>query len=80
MDGANKEPGIDVGRVIDIGQIVFRVGWWMENTDDFFRLHGHVNQAIVKELKYAGILMPYSKGLFDVNSVESGARESIKAW
>lgn len=79
VNGVQKERGINVKvESFTIDQMVFRVGWWMENTDDYFKLRLLVNQAIVKELKGADILMPYRKGRFEVNPTASGARDSNK--
>ena len=79
VDGVQKERGIDIRvRSFTIDQMVFKVGWWMENIDDYLKLRRLVNQAIVKELKGAGILMPYRKGRFEVNPNASGVRDSNK--
>lgn len=79
VNGVQKERGINVKvESFTIDQMVFRVGWWMENTDDYFKLRLLVNQAIVKELKGADILMPYRKGRFEVNPTASGVRDSNK--
>ena len=41
--------------------MIFRVGWWMKNNDDYYTLRRLVNRAIVKNLKEAGVVFPYRK-------------------
>ena len=42
-------------------EMIFRVGWWMKDTDDYYTLRQLVNRAIVKTLKEAGMVFPYLK-------------------
>jgi MscS family membrane protein len=66
VDGVQKERGID-SRLESFtrDEMIFRVGWWMKNNDDYYTLRRLVNRAIVKNLKEAGVVFPYRKERVD---------------
>lgn len=62
VDGVQKERGI-YSRLESFtrDEMIFRVGWWMKDNDDYYTLRQHVNRAIVKTLKEARVIFPYQK-------------------
>jgi MscS family membrane protein len=81
VDGVEKERGID-SRLESFtrDEMIFRVGWWMKDNDDYYTLRQLVNRAVVKELKRAGVVFPYRKDRVDLEAdsgrdVSSGKRE-----
>ena len=69
VDGVQKERGIDTRlESFTRDEMIFRVGWWMEDNDDYYTLRQHVNRAIVKILKEAGVTFPYRKEQVDLES------------
>lgn len=67
VDGVQKERGID-SRLESFtrDEMIFRVGWWMKDNDDYYTLRQHVNRAIVKTLKEAGVVFPYRRERVDM--------------
>ena len=67
VDGVQKERGID-SRLESFtrDEMIFRVGWWMKDNDDYYTLRQLVNRAIVKTLKEAGVIFPYQKERLEV--------------
>lgn len=62
VEGVQKERGIDVRlESFTRDEMIFRVGWWMKTNDDYYKLRQHVNRAIVKTFKEAGVIFPYQK-------------------
>ncbi len=62
VDGVQKERGIDTRlESFTRDEMIFRVGWWMKDNDDYYTLRQHVNRAIVKTFKEAGVTFPYQK-------------------
>jgi MscS family membrane protein len=81
VDGVQKERGID-SRLESFtrDEMIFRVGWWMKDNDDYYTLRQLVNRAVVKELKGAGVVFPYRKDRVDLEAdsgrdVSPGKRE-----
>jgi len=81
VDGVVKERGID-SRLESFtrDEMIFRVGWWMKDNQDYYTLRQLVNRAVVKELKGAGVVFPYRKDRVDVEAdsgrdVSPGTRE-----
>jgi small-conductance mechanosensitive channel len=62
VDGVQKERGI-YSRLESFtrDEMIFKVGWWMKDNDDYYTLRQLVNRAIVKTLKEAGVIFPYQK-------------------
>ena len=66
VDGVQKERGIDVRlESFTRDEMVFRVGWWMKDNDDYYTLRQLVNRSIVKTFKKAGVVFPYRKERVD---------------
>ena len=49
-------------------EIIFRVGGWINKHDVSQTLRQHVNRAIVKTLKGAGVIFPYQKEQVELES------------
>jgi small-conductance mechanosensitive channel len=62
VEGVQKERGIDVRlETFTRDEMIFRVGWWMKDNDDYYKLRQFVNRAIVKTFKQAGVTFPYQR-------------------
>jgi len=69
VDGVQKERGIDTRlESFTRDEMIFRVGWWMKDNDDYYTLRQYVNRAIVKTFKEAGVIFPYRKEQVDLES------------
>lgn len=67
VDGVQKERGMYVrAEKFTRDQMIFRVGWWMKNNDEYYTLRQLVNRAIVKTLKDAGVVFPYRQERVDL--------------
>lgn len=76
VDDVQKARGIDVRlETFTKDQLIFRVGWWMKDFEDYYTLRKLVNRAIIEELKGAGVVLPYRKGRVDL---ATDTTESIK--
>jgi MscS family membrane protein len=62
IDGVEKEQGID-SRLESFtrDEMIFRVGWWMKDNEDYYKLRQLVNRAIVQTFKESGVIFPYQK-------------------
>ena len=69
VEGVQKERGID-SRLESFtrDEMIFRVGWWMKDSDEYYKLRQFVNRAIVKTFKQAGVIFPYQKEQVDMES------------
>ena len=69
VEGVQKERGID-SRVESFArdEMIFRVGWWMKDNSDYATLRMKINRAVIQALKGAGVLLPYRKTLFTIDS------------
>jgi len=74
VDGVQKERGID-SRLESFtrDEMIFRVGWWMKDNDDYYKLRQFVNRAIVKTFKQAGVIFPYQKEQVGLESNSDGS-------
>jgi MscS family membrane protein len=67
VDDVETERGIDVRlETFTKDQLIFRVGWWMKDFEDYYKLRRLVNRAVIEELKGAGVVLPYRKGRVDL--------------
>ena len=69
VEGVQKERGID-SRLESFtrDEMIFRVGWWMKDSDEYYKLRQFVNRAIIKTFKQAGVIFPYQKEQVDMES------------
>jgi small-conductance mechanosensitive channel len=69
VEGVQKERGI-VSRLESFtrDEMIFRVGWWMKDNDDYYTLRQLVNRSIIKTFKEAGVIFPYQKKQVELDS------------
>ena len=73
VEGVQKERDIDALLMkFTENQMVFLVGWWIATYDDFYPVHDRVSRAVIRALREAGIILPYTKSRV---SVEGNPRE-----
>ncbi len=74
VEGVQKEREIDALLMeFTENQMVFKVGWWIATYDDLFPVHDRVSRAVIRALKEAGIVLPYRKGIVNVEMDSSEA-------
>jgi MscS family membrane protein len=62
VEGVQKERDIDALLMkFTENQMVFLVGWWIATYDDFYPVHDRVSRAVIRALREAGIILPYTK-------------------
>jgi small-conductance mechanosensitive channel len=63
VEGVQKERDIDALLMqFTENQMVFKVGWWIASYDDLYPVHDRVSRAVIRALKDAGIVLPYTTG------------------
>lgn len=79
VDGVQKERSIDVRlESFTRDQMIFRVGWWMKNVDDYYTLRMLVNRAIIQAMKENGVVLPYRKGRFETYTDEKRPNDNTQ--
>ena len=73
VEGVQKEREIDALLMeFTENHMVFIVGWWIATYDNFDPVHDRVSRAVIRALKEAGIVLPYTQSRV---SVEGKPRE-----